>query len=124
MALGQGPGLYKGGKEIYKSLAKTTVRKKKGPKQSIKKYQKTIYSNIILARQTLVRYIGVKGTEAVIGKRYLSYSIVNAVGGENLKALKRPNKGRKYNSNTLKDRDNRAKRLALLSRYLSRQPKV
>ena len=60
--------------------------------------------------------MGVKGTEAVVGKRYLSYNIVNAVGGENLKALKRPNKGRKYNGNTFKDRDNRTKRLALLGR--------
>ena len=64
--------------------------------------------------------MGVKGAEAVVGKRYLSYSMVNAVGGKNLRALRRPNKGRKYNSNTPKDRDNRAKRLALLGRYSSR----
>ena len=64
--------------------------------------------------------MGVEGAEAVVGKRYPSYSIVNAVGGENLRAPKRPNKGRKYNSNTPKDRDNRAKRLALLGRYPSR----
>jgi hypothetical protein len=38
MALGQGPGLYKRGKEMRKSLAKTTVRERKGPKQSIKEY--------------------------------------------------------------------------------------
>ena len=60
--------------------------------------------------------MGVKGAEAVVGKRYLSYSMVNAIGGKNLRALRRPNKGRKYNSNTFKDRDNRAKRLALLNR--------
>jgi hypothetical protein len=38
MAPGQGPGLYKGGKETCKSLAKTTVKERKGPKQSIKEY--------------------------------------------------------------------------------------
>ena len=32
MALGQGPGLYKGGKETHKSPVKTTVREKKGLK--------------------------------------------------------------------------------------------
>ena len=53
--------------------------------------------------------MGGKGIEAVADKRYLSYSIVNTVGGKNLKAPKRPNKGRKYNSNTLKDRDNMLK---------------
>jgi len=30
----------------------------------------------------LKRYIGVKGIEAVLGKRNLSYSIVNAIGGK------------------------------------------
>ena len=64
--------------------------------------------------------MGGKGAEAVTDKRYLSYNIVNAIGGENLKALKRPNKGRKYNSNISKDRDKRAKRLALLGRCPSR----
>ena len=68
--------------------------------------------------------MGVKSAETVIDKRYLSYNIVNIVGDENLKALKRLNKGRKYNGNIFKDRDNRAKRLALLGRCLSRQPKV
>ena len=62
----------------------------------------------------------VKSTEADLGKRYLSRSIVNTIGGKYLKALKRPNKGRKYNSNTLKNRNNRTKRLALLGRYPSR----
>ena len=58
--------------------------------------------------------MGVKGIEANLGKRYLSYSMANAIGGKNLRALRRPNKGRKYNSNTLKNRSNRTKRLALL----------
>ena len=60
----------------------------------------------------MARRIGVENAEAVAGKRYLSYSIVNIIGGENLRALKRPNKDKKYNSNIFKDRDNRAKRLA------------
>jgi len=68
----------------------------------------------------LERYIGVKGIEANLGKRNPSRSIVNAIGGKQLRALKRPNKGRKYNSNTLKNRDNKTKRLALLGRYSSR----
>jgi len=55
-----------------------------------------------------------------LGKRNLSHSIVNAIGGKYLRALKGPNKGRKYNSNTSKDRSNRTKRLALLGRYSSR----
>jgi hypothetical protein len=60
--------------------------------------------------------MGVKSTEANIGKKNLSYSIVNTIGGKNLRALRRPNKGRKYNSNTPKDRSNRTKGLALLGR--------
>jgi len=68
----------------------------------------------------LKRYIGDKGIEADLGKRNISYSIVNAIGGEYLRALKRPNKGRKYNSNTFKDRDNRIKRLALLYKSFNR----
>ena len=87
-----------------------------GPKQKTKKYWETIYCNITLARLIPKRYIGVKGTEANVGKRNPSCSIVNAIGGKYPKALKRPNKGRKYNSNTLKDRYNRTKRLALLGK--------
>ena len=68
----------------------------------------------------LERYIGVKGIETNIGKRNLSYSLVNAIGGNSLRAPKRPNKGRKYNSNTPKNRNNKSKRLALLSRGFSR----
>ena len=50
MALGQGPGIYRGGKETGKSLVKATVRKRAGLEQSAKKYQETNYSNITLAR--------------------------------------------------------------------------
>jgi hypothetical protein len=64
--------------------------------------------------------MGVEGIEADSGKRNLSRSMVNAMGGKYLRALRRPNKGRKYNSNTLKNRNNRTKRLALLGRYLGR----
>jgi hypothetical protein len=68
--------------------------------------------------------MGVKSIEANIGRRNLSYSIVNTIGSKNLRALRRPNKGKKYNSNTPKDRSNRTKRLALLGRSPSRQPKI
>jgi len=68
----------------------------------------------------LKRYIEVKGIEANLGKRNLSYSMVNAIGGKYLRALRRPNKGKKYNSNTFKDRNNRTKRLALLGKYSNR----
>jgi len=69
---------------------------------------------------TLKRYIRVKDLEANLGKRNQSYSIVNAIGDKYLRALKRTNKGRKYNSNTFKNRNNKTKRLALLGRYPSR----
>ena len=58
--------------------------------------------------------------KANLKKRDLSYSIVNAIGGKHLRALKRFNKGRKYNSNTPKNRNNRIKKLVLLGRYLSK----
>jgi len=64
--------------------------------------------------------MGVKGIETNLNKRNLSHSIVNAIGGKYLRALRRPNKGRKYNSNTIKNRNNRTKRLALLGRCSSR----
>ena len=67
-----------------------------------------------------MRCIGVEGVETVVNKRHLSYNIVNAIGGKYLRALRRPNKNRKYNGNIFKDRDNRAKRLALLGRCLNR----
>ena len=64
--------------------------------------------------------MGVKNAETVADKRHLNYSIVNAIGGKYLRALRRPNKNRKYNNNIFKDRDNRAKRLALLGRCPNR----
>ena len=45
--------------------------------------------------------------------------MVNAIGGKYTRAPRRPNKGRKYNGNTPKNRNNRTKRLALLGRYPS-----
>ena len=72
----------------------------------------------------MVKCIGVKGVETVVDKRHLSHSIVNIIGGKHLRALRRPNKSKKYNGNIFKDRNNRVKRLALLDRCLSRQPKV
>jgi hypothetical protein len=64
--------------------------------------------------------MGVKGIKANSGKRNPSHSIVNAMGGKYLRALRRPNKGRKYNGNTPKNRSNRIKRLALLGGCPSR----
>ena len=124
MALGQGLSLYRGGEETYKYTVRLIARKRTGPKQKTKEHWETIYYNTTLARPTLKRYIGVKGIEANAGKGSPSCNLVNAIGGNNLRALKRSNKGRKYNGNTLKDRNNRPKRLALLSRGPSRQPKV
>jgi hypothetical protein len=60
--------------------------------------------------------MGVKGIKINSAKRNPSHSIVNTIGGKYLRALKRPNKGRKYNSNTPKNGHNRTKRLALLGR--------
>ena len=79
MVLGQGLNLYKRGKEIYKSLAKTIVRERKGLKWSRKEYQKTIYRNIILAKLILKRYIRIKSIKANTGKRNSSYSMVNTI---------------------------------------------
>jgi hypothetical protein len=64
--------------------------------------------------------MGVKSAEADIGRKNPSHSIVNAMGGKNPRALRRPNKGGKYNGNTPKNRSNRIKRLALLGRCPSR----
>jgi len=64
--------------------------------------------------------MGVKGIEVDLGKGNLSRSIGNTMGGKYLRALRGPNKGRKYNGNTLKDRNNRTKKLALLGGYPSR----
>ena len=124
MVLYQDLGLYRGGRETRKRLVKIIVRERKELKQSIKEYQETIYYNIILVRLILERRIGVKGIEADLGERYLSYSIVNTIGGKYPGILKRPNKGGKYNSNTFKNRNNRSKRLALLGRYFNKQFKI
>ena len=86
----------------------------------MKKYQKTIYCNIILVKLTLERYIGVKGIKANSSKRILNYSIINIIGGKYLRALKRLNKGRKYNGNTFKNRNNMLKRLTPLSRCFNK----
>ena len=86
----------------------------------MKEHWEAIYHNIILARLILERCMGVEGAEANAGKRNQSYSMVNIMGDNVLRALRRPNKSKKYNSNTFKDRNNRTKRLALLNRYPSR----
>ena len=70
------------------------------------------------------KYIKVKNIEAGLGKRIISYIIVYIIGDKYLMAPKRPNKGRKYNNNTFKNRNYRIKRLALLSRGLNKQPKI
>ena len=49
---------------MRKRPARTTVRKRKEPKQSMEERRETIYRNIILARLTLERCIGVKDIEA------------------------------------------------------------
>ena len=72
----------------------------------------------------LERYIKVKSAKADLGKRNLSYNIVIIMGSKYLRALKRPNKGKKYNSNTFKNRNNRAKKLALLNRCCNKKPKM
>ena len=42
------------------------------------------------------------------------------MGGKYFRALKRPNKGKKYNNNILKNRNNKTKKLAILGRYFNR----
>jgi hypothetical protein len=64
--------------------------------------------------------MGVKGIKANLGKRNLNYSIVNIIGGKYLRALRRPNKSKKYYSNISKNRSNRIKKLALLNRCPSK----
>ena len=46
--------------------------------------------------------------------------MVNIIRGKHFRALKRPNKGKKYNNNTFKNRNNKTKRLALLGRRPSK----
>ena len=72
-------------------MAKSTVRKRIGPKQNIKEYWEAIYHNTTLARLMLERHMGVKGAEANAGKGSLSRSLVNAMGGNNLRAPRRSN---------------------------------
>ena len=105
---------------MCRNLVKTIVKKRKGPKQSIEKHWGTIYRNTTLAKPTLERRMGIEGAKADAGKRSLSYNMVNAIGDNNLRALRRPNKGKKYNGNIFKDRNNKSKRLALLGKGLSR----
>ena len=124
MALGQGLGLYRGGKETRKSPVKTIAREKKGLKQNTKEHWEAIYHNTILARLTLERHIKVKGAEANASKRNQSHNMVNTMGDNVLRAPRRPNKGKKHNGNTPKDRSNKTKKLALLGRCLNKQPKV
>ena len=61
----------------------------------MKEYWEIVYCNIILVKLTLERYIGVKGIKAKLGKKILSCSIVNIIGGKYLEALKRPHKDKK-----------------------------
>jgi hypothetical protein len=46
--------------------------------------------------------MGVKSIKANLGKRNLSCSIVNTIGGKYLRALRRPNKGKKIIATLLK----------------------
>jgi hypothetical protein len=61
---------------------------------------------------TLEGRIGDEGADADTGKRNPSCSMVSAMAGKYPRTPRRPNNGRKYNSNTPKDRNNRIKRLA------------
>ena len=56
----------------------------------------------ILVRLTLKRFIGDKGANTKLGKENLNYNIVNTIRGKYLRDLKRPNKNKIYNSNTVK----------------------
>ena len=49
----------------------------------------------MLVRPTLKRRIKVKGIKTNLGKRILSYNIINTVGGKYLGFLKRFNKNKK-----------------------------
>ena len=46
--------------------------------------------------------------------------MVNTIKGKYFRALRRPNKGKKYNSNTFKNRNNRTKRLVILNKCFSK----
>ena len=43
--------------------------------------------------------------------------MVNTIRNKHFRALKRPNKNKKYDSNTFKNRNNKTKRLATLNKY-------
>jgi len=73
-----------------------------------------------LVRPTLEKYMGVKNAKGNVSKRNISYNIINAIKGNNPRALKRPNKGKKHNSNTFKDKSNKIKKLALLNKCLNK----
>ena len=64
--------------------------------------------------------MGGEDTKTNAGEGNPSRNLVNAIGGNNPRAPKRSNKGKKHNGNTFKDRNNRSKRLALLGRGPSR----
>ena len=68
----------------------------------------------------LKKYMGVQGTKADTSKRNPSSSMVNIIGGNNLRASRKPNKVKKYNNNIFKNRNNKTKRLALLGRCPNR----
>ena len=64
----------------------------------------------------LEKCIEIKNAKANAGKKTPNCNIVNAIGGNNLKTLKRPNKGKKHNGNTPKGKNNKTKKLALLGK--------
>jgi len=57
-----------------------------------------------MARLILERRIEDKGINTNINKRIVNYSIINIIKGKYLKALRSINKGKKYNSNSFKDK--------------------
>ena len=46
-----------------------------------------------------MRYIRNKNVKAVTNKKYPSHNTINIIRGKNPRALKRPNKDKKYNGN-------------------------
>ena len=54
---------------MCKCTAKSTARKRTGPKQNTKEYQRTIYCNTTLARPILEKYIGIENAKTSTGKR-------------------------------------------------------
>ena len=82
----------------------------------MKEHWETIYCNIILAKLILEKYMGVKGVKTNASKKNPNCNIVNIIGDNNPRALRRPNKGKKYNGNIFKDKNNKTKRLVLLGK--------